>query len=276
MTMAKTLGTRGGVPTDPTALGRGFKRRLKSGTPLLGAMAVEYLRPSLVKIFRNAGFDFIFIEKEHGMFDGSELPDFVLCARDNGIPVISKVGELNRPEVARLLDAGVVGIQLPRTESAEQVAELVDLVKFPPLGSRAGAPGYGGADYTYPEDDAGWLRGANASTAVIAHIETAAGLERAAEIIATPHLDMVYVGPYDTAIALGHPGEYDHPRMKAALGTVLDLCLQHGVAFGTTPSGPAAAADWVARGCRFFELVDELALLHEGARAAVAAYGNPQ
>ena len=138
----------------------------------------------------------------------------------------------------------------------------MDLVKYPPLGSRAGAPGYGGADYTYPEDDAGWLRGANASTAVIAHIETAAGLERAAEIIATPHLDMVYVGPYDTAIALGHPGEYDHPRMKAALGTVLDLCLQHGVAFGTTPSGPAAAADWVARG---------LPLLRAGRRAGPAA-----
>ena len=90
MTVAKTQETRGGAPPDPTALGQRFKRRLKTGPPLLGAMAVEYLRPSLVKIFRNAGFDFIFIEKEHGMFEGSELPDFVLCARDNGIPVISK------------------------------------------------------------------------------------------------------------------------------------------------------------------------------------------
>ena len=270
--MARTGENDRGAQHDPTALGRRFRRRVQSGPPLLGAMAVEYLRPSLVKIFRNAGFDFIFIEKEHGMLEGRELPDFALCARDNGIPVISKVGELNRSEVARLLDAGVVGIQLPRTESAEQVAELVDLVKYPPLGSRAGAPGYGGADYTYPEDDADWLRRSNAATAVIAHIETMAGLDRAAEIVATPHLDMVYVGPYDTAISLGHPGEYDHPDMKAALGTVLDLCLQHGVAFGTTPSGPDAAADWVRRGCRFFELVDELALLHEGARATVAAY----
>ena len=66
--------------------------------------------------------------------------------------------------------------------------------------------------------------------------------------------------------------------MKAALGTVLDLCLQHGVAFGTTPSGPADGRNRLGRpgAARFFELVDELALLHEGARAAVAAYGNPQ
>ena len=102
---------------DPDALGRNFKGHLKAGEILLGGMVSEYLRPSLVKIYCHAGFDFIFIKKEHTFFDGSEMTDFVLSARDNQMPVISKVGELNRSEVARLLEAGVVGIQLPRTES---------------------------------------------------------------------------------------------------------------------------------------------------------------
>ncbi len=62
--MARTGENDRGAQHDPTALGRRFRRRVQSGSPLLGAMAVEYLRPSLVKIFRNAGFDFIFIEKE--------------------------------------------------------------------------------------------------------------------------------------------------------------------------------------------------------------------
>ena len=270
--MAKANNTRSTKPHDPTAIGRKFKRNIKQGKPLIGAMVIEYLRPSIVKIFRNAGFDFIFIEKEHGMFDGSELPDFVLCARDNGIPVISKVGELNRPEIARLLDAGVVGIQLPRTESSDQIAELVDLVKYPPIGSRAGAPGYAGTDYTYPKDHADWLRCSNASTTVIAHIETEVGIGNASEIVASPQLDMVYVGPYDTAISFGHPGEYEHPDMKAALRGVLNLCLKHSVAFGTTPSSPKSGMDWIKQGCRFFELTDELALLHEAASAAVSPY----
>ena len=56
--------------TSPTALGRAFKRRLKKGPALLGGMVQEYLRPSLVKLYRYAGFDFIYVEKEHGLFGG--------------------------------------------------------------------------------------------------------------------------------------------------------------------------------------------------------------
>ena len=235
--MAKTVKKNRSKVHDPTALGRAFKRNLKSGGVLLGGMAVEYLRPSLVKIYSYAGFDFIYIEKEHGLFEGSELSDFVLSARDNRMPVISKVGESNRPEVARLLEAGVVGIQLPRTESREDLVTLIDYVKFPPLGTRAGAPGYGNTDYLLPEDEKAWLKKANSSTLVVAHIETALGYENAENIITTPHLDMVYVGPSDFSISMGYPGEWDHPTVVKAMGRILELCLKHKVAFGTTASG---------------------------------------
>ena len=193
----------------------------------------EYLRPSLVKIYRHADFDFIFLDKEHTFWDGSEMTDFVLCARDNQMPVISKVGELNRAEVARLLEAGVVGIQLPRTESREDLMTLIDYVKFPPIGTRAGAPCYGNVDYIWPEDSKAWLKNANASTVITAHIETALGYENAEQIITTDHLDMVYVGPYDFSISMGHPGEYDHPHVKKAMGEILDLCRKHSVSTWT-------------------------------------------
>ena len=270
--MAKTRTARRSRRQDPTALGRDFKRRLKSGDVVLGAMASEYLRPSLIKMFCDAGFDFIFVDKEHIFCDGAEMSDFVLCARDNRMPVISKVGELNRPEVARLLEAGVVGIQLPRTESREDLLTLADFVKFPPVGTRAGAPGFGNTDCVLPEDDRAWLRKANQSTLIVAHIETGLGYENAEEIITTPHLDMIYVGPYDFSISMGHPGDYDHPRVRKAMDEILKLCVKHGVPFGTTPSGPKAGTRWIARGCGFFELVDELTLIREGAMQAVAAY----
>ena len=111
---------------------------------------------------------------------------------------------------------------------------------------------------------------------MVAHIETALGFENAEQIISTPHLDMVYVGPYDSSIALGHPGQYDHPSMKRALGRVLELCEKHKVAFGTTASGPAAAGKWIQRGCRFFEVVDELALISEAARETVSSYRSQE
>ncbi len=258
------------------ALGKAFKRRLKDPKVIIGAMVFEYLRPSLVKIFAAAKFDFIFIEKEHGFFDYQALPDFVLCARDNRMPVISKIGGLNRAEVTRLLDCGVVGIQLPRTESRDQLLELTDYIKFAPIGSRAGAPCFGNVDYSwasqYAGNSASWPREANEATSMVVQIETRLGYERAEEIVTTPGVDMVYVGPYDFSISMGFPGDYDNPKVAGPMREILALCKQHGVPFGTTASGPDAAAKWRAAGCHFFDVIDELGLIDAGARQVVGTY----
>ena len=269
--MAKRKATSANSP-DPTALGRTYKRRLKKGDVVLGLTVMEYMRPSLAKLYAQSGMDFVYIEKEHGFFEGAEMTDFVLAARDNGLPAISKLGELNRAEVGRLLEAGVIGIQLPRTESRDDLATLIEYVKFPPTGSRAGAPGYGNTDYTLPDDHAAWLRKADQSTVIVAHIETALGFENIEEIASTPHLDVVYVGPYDFSISMGHPGEYDHPSVRNAMETILQVCRKRGVAFGTTASGVAAARRWIAKGCQYFEMETEIELISQGASAIVSAY----
>src|SRR5262249_42545551 len=124
-----------------------------------------------------------------------------LCARDNNLPAIAKTPQLERAEVAKLLECGVMGIQLPRTETRRDLETLIDYMKFPPLGTRAGAPCFGNVDYAWPANDVEWLKNANESTIVVAHIETAAGYRNAEKIISTPHLDMLYVGPYDFSIA---------------------------------------------------------------------------
>ena len=272
--MAKTEVVQNARRQDPTALGRNFKRRLRAGEVMLGGSVAEYLRPSLAKIYAQAGYDFIYVDKEHMFFDGSEMTDFILAARDNQVPVISKIGELNRSETARLLEAGAVGIQLPRSESRAQLEELISYMKFPPKGTRAGAPCYGNVDYAWPADDRRWLRRADESTAVVVHIETVLGYEKAEEIVSTPQVDMVYVGPYDFSIAMGEPGNYDHPRVRKALLDILKRCKKHGVAFGTSASSPERGREWIAKGCQFFELATEQALIISGAAELVRAYGK--
>jgi len=270
--VAKRLSNFQASSNDPTRLGRSLKNYLHSRKVLLGGTVVEYLRPSLVKLYKHAGFDFIYIENEHTLFQGPELADFVLSARDNNIPVIAKVAQLERAEVGRLLEAGVVGIQLPRTESREDMLTLIDYMKFPPGGSRAGAPCFGNVDYIPPANGKQWIRRADQSTVVVAHIETAKGYENAEQIITTPQLDMLYVGPYDFSISMGYPGEYDHPKVKKPMQEILKLCKRHGIPFGTTASGNKSAAQWIKGGCRFFEMVDELSIIANGASAAVCEY----
>ncbi len=103
--------------------GRHLKSGLANKTLMLGAMINEYARPSLAKIYKEAGYDFLFIDYEHLFFDFESLYDTVLAARAYGLPPIAKTPQLERAEVAKLLDSGVVGIQLPRTESKEHIQE---------------------------------------------------------------------------------------------------------------------------------------------------------
>ena len=252
--------------------GRHLKARLRSGEVLLAGMLAEYLRPSLVKLYGQAGFDFLYIEYEHGFLDPARLADTVLCARDSGLPVIAKTPQLERAEVAKLLECGIVGIQLPRTESRAEVETLRGYIKFPPLGTRAVAPGYGSSDYAQPADWKSWMKEQDAETSLVVHIETRVGYQNAEEIISTPGVDMVYIGPGDFSIEMGHPGEYDHPDVSGPMEEILGICRKHEVPFGTTASGNEAARKWIERGALFFETVDEMQLILEGASRLVRDY----
>ena len=270
--MAKRSLTAHSRPHDPTALGRRFKQRLKRGELLLGGTVIEYLRPSLVKVYGRAGYDFIFLENEHAAFLTPQYSDFVLAARDNRLPVVSKAGQLDRAEVARIMDAGVVGLQLPATESREHVEQLIRYVKYPPGGMRPGAPCFGNVDYQPPGDDRAWLRKANAASVIVVHIETAKGYENAKEIVSTPGVDMVYVGPYDFSISMGQPGNYDHPDVRKPMQEILGLCKKHNVPFGTSASSPKRGGQWIQAGCQFFELEDEISLIASGATRVIESY----
>jgi len=252
--------------------GRQLKARLSAGDVQIGGILDEYARPLLVKLYQQAGFDFVYFEYEHVMYSPTAFADTVAAARDIGLPAIAKTPQLERQEVAKLLEIGVVGIQLPRTESREKVETLRGYLKFPPLGTRAVAPGYGNSDYIQPDDWTAWMGDQDLETTLVVHIETKLGYENAEEIVSTPGVDMVYVGPGDFSIEMGHPGGYDHPDVLGPMADILEICKRHGVAFGTTPSGAEAAAEWVGKGTLFFETDDERAFILRGASQLVGDY----
>lgn len=271
--MAKKPASSAPLSSDiGSATGRKLKRRLRDGDVLIGGILTEYARPSLVKLYLQSGFDFMYVEYEHGYFDMPALADTVLCARDNGLPVIAKTPELDRAEVAKLLECGIVGIQLPRTESRAHVETLRSYLKFPPYGTRAIAPGYGSSGYSQPASWSDWMKQQDEETSLVVHIETRKAYENAEEIISTPGVDMVYLGPGDFSIEMGHPGDYDHPDVAGPMEQILKLCKKHNVPFGTTASSSKAAKRWVKKGAQFFETTDELCLIVESAKRLVRDY----
>ena len=98
--------------------------------------------------------------------------------------------------------------------AGKYIARLPGMHEIPFLRTRAGAPCYGNVDYASPMDHRAWMNGADKNTLVVVHVETQQGFENFDEIVSTPDISMVYVGPYDFSISVGYPGEYDHPEVK--------------------------------------------------------------
>ena len=110
------------------------KNLLKSRKPVLVFNVFETLRPSVIKIVKQTGYDMLMIETEHVLHDEYTLTNFVISARDNGLSPIITVPTTDRMLVSRLLDAGALGINLCHAETPDQVDDMVRWMKYPPIG----------------------------------------------------------------------------------------------------------------------------------------------
>ena len=106
-------------------------------------------------------------------------------------------------------------------------------------------------------------------------VETRAGLDALEDIVRTPGLDGVFVGPTDLGIALGlGPGAvHEEPPLAEALAHIAAVCKAHGRLAGVWCSSAEMGRLMVARGYRFVvpghdamwlkaELGRRLAVLH--------------
>src|SRR5262249_2229048 len=149
---------------------------------------------------------------------------------------------------------------------------LRSYLKYPPIGTRAIAPGLGNSSYEQPADWRTWMDEQNEEVLLVVHIETRTGYDHAEEIISTPGVDMVYVGPGDFSIGMVHPGTADHPDVTGPMEQILAICQRHNVRFGTTAASADSADHWIKKGARFFEAIDELSMISSSAMHLVRQY----
>jgi 2-keto-3-deoxy-L-rhamnonate aldolase RhmA len=249
-----------------------LKSMLKEGRVLVGVTTQHVTTAWLARIWKNSGADFVYVEYEHGFMNEASLAEFVLSCRLNGLPVVAKVPECSRTHTAKLLECGVIGIQLPWTESREQMDRLVSYVKFPPIGIRAAAPGMGNTDYNLAVNGREFIESANRETVVLAHVETRDGIKNLDAILANPHVDVLFLGMYDLSVSYGQPGDFRHPDVAAAVETALAAARRHGKTAGMYVPDAKTAEPWAARGMRFFETASEIDLIDSGAKHTVKQF----
>jgi 2-keto-3-deoxy-L-rhamnonate aldolase RhmA len=244
------------------------KQALKEGRLQLGCGLWQLRSPEVARILAAAGFNWVFVDMEHGGFDLETVQDICRVANLAGLCPIVRVGDLQYTLVARALDCGAQGVIFPRVESVELLEKAVSWVKFPPVGIR----GYGltnqQANYeqvSMPEI----IEHMNANTMVVMQIETKRAVEMREELLSVPGIDAVMIGPADLSISLGVPGDFQHPLMVKAMEAVRDTCLRRGIAPGTQTRNTQLAKFWKERGMTFLGCSNETTMLLDRATELV-------
>lgn len=224
-------------------MNRDFRERLNAGEPLYGALLNLPSAP-VAEVLAAAGFDWLFIDAEHGAFDAGDILA-VLQAVDRDLACIVRVPTLDVGWIKRALDLGAHGIIVPQVETAAEAAKAVRFARYTPEGERgmglARAHRYGFAFREYVEN-------ANAGIAVVVQAEHARAVENIEAIAATEGLDAVFLGPYDLSASLGHPGDITHPRVAEAIGHITRSCQAAGMPLGYFGVDAKAVAPYVAQG----------------------------
>ena len=207
------------------------RAKLRKGGTAFGHMAFEFFTPGISQIMANAGAEFCIFDTEHSGVGIETIKTQVACARGTGIVPMVRVPGSHYHLIAPMLDAGVMRIMVPMVETAGQAADIAKACRYRPDGERGLAFGMAHDDYA-GGDHIKAMKEANERTLVIALIETAAGIENVEAIMATPGIDVGWMGHFDLTNALGIDGQFDHPRYKAAAKALVAACNRNGKAAG--------------------------------------------
>ena len=203
------------------------KERLVAGELSIG-MGVKAVRGvEIARIMKTAGYDWLFIDLEHGPTSVETAYQISVAALDAGIAPIVRVPHGELALATRCLDGGALGIVIPHVDTADEASAMVNAFRYQPLGHRSIAGGYPQFGFA-PTPAAQVTKEMNDATLVIAMIETPRAVENAAEIAAVPGIDVLLMGTNDLCMEMGIPGQLDNERLVAAIQTVVDACKRQG------------------------------------------------
>jgi len=167
-----------------------------------------------------AGADYVVVDQQHGAVGPGAMLAMLQAIAAGGAPALVRVAANDPFGIGHALDLGAQGVIVPMVDDGEQAARAVAACRYAPEGVRS----------------FGALRGAGTADrpVCLVMIETAAGLERADEIAATPGLDGIYIGPSDLSLSLGlQPTiRLEHPPVLEAISRVRAACEGAGILCG--------------------------------------------
>jgi len=203
------------------------REKLEQGALSLGC-GVRLTRSVEIAIaMKSAGFDWLFLDLEHGTMSIEAAAQIATAALDAGIAPLARVPNGEYSIATRLLDNGVLGIVMPHVDTAEEAREVVQNLKYPPIGHRS--MGGIGPHYSLRSTSTGDAAVAlNAANLTVVMLETPKAIDNADAIAAVTGIDVLLIGTNDLCAEMGIPGDFGNERVAEAYRTMIAASGKHG------------------------------------------------
>jgi 4-hydroxy-2-oxoheptanedioate aldolase len=254
-------------------------RALEQGQVALTAFSPAEVDAALA--MSTAKYDGIVFEMEHNPWDARALRDclqYLLNRRQIAqsaslAPAVTPLvrippngGEQNQWLAKQALDLGAYGIVWPHVSTVDQAMNAVAACRYPrlssaplyaPAGLRGDGPtaavrywGLTQAEY-YAKADV-WPLNPQGEILVVLMIEDTAGIANLRDMLKNvPGIGVILIGEGDLSQELGHPRQYEHPAVLAAMAEVVRVCQEHKVPVGHPHVDVSNAERILGEGYRF-------------------------
>lgn len=224
-----------------------------------------------------AGFDCVYVDQQHGVFDDMQLLQVLQAIAAGGAVPLTRVPDNQPFLIHKALDFGAAGIIIPLVETEADAARAVAACRYPPQGNRSyGLLRPSPAVAPYDRD----------SPACIVLVETAKGIDNLDAIAQTDGVDAIMAGPQDLALSMGIRLEGSWlrtPRLFEAIVQIRQACGRYGIAAAIGAASGADALMWAEQGFQLVTVGNDLGYIQsslstqlELARAAVANGSSAQ
>jgi 4-hydroxy-2-oxoheptanedioate aldolase len=240
-------------------------RLVEQGVKPLGTFVMSN-DPTSSAIVSSAGYDFVIIDREHGMIDLASAVNHIRAVEMGGAIPFIRVLESTPTTIQQALDAGAHGVVVPKAEDAVEMERLVRASRYTP-GGRGKCPTTPGAGFNRADWEVRAARH-NENVVLMPLIETSAGVENAAKIAAIEGIDYLLFGPADLSQDLGLDMDADRDKIRDVYNEVRDAIRPTGARIG-------APAFWGLDDADFLTVGSDLSSIQARAAEGVAMF-RPQ
>jgi 4-hydroxy-2-oxoheptanedioate aldolase len=217
----------------------------------------------MVELFGAIGYDFVFLDCEHGSMGPLEVEHMVRAAEAYNITPIVRIPDHADATILRYLDRGAQGIIVPHVNTREQAERIVAAARYYPEGHR-GAAGGRAHEYnveTTPQESRAWL---NEQVLVIPMCEETEAIDNLDGILAVPGVDVIHIASGDLGQSMRYPPAAELRRVMIDVVGRVRAAGKHAGVGGNSPRDPEGVAELIAAGANFVT-VPALGALRVGA-----------